>query len=150
MNTEFRVLVAGRLREEREKLGLSQGDMAELGGTKARTYQDWERAVAGVSTEFLALAALRGLDVTYVLTGVRGNTGGLSPDESSLLELYKLSDDQGRDALRTVAALASRRAGGSTGNKAATVTIGGDVGQSIAGDASFSAPVSFSSSKARK
>lgn len=139
MNTEFRVFVAGRLREEREKLGLSQGDMAELGGTKSRTYQDWERAIAGVSTEFLALAALRGLDVTYVLTGVRGNTGVLSPDESTLVERLRNGSPVLRGYLQEM--------GGAPSDAGNTVTIGGDVGQSIAGDQVNHAPVSFTVGK---
>src|SRR5258708_1507901 len=43
MNAEIRVIFGERLRQERERLGLSQADMAKLGGTKMRTYQDWER-----------------------------------------------------------------------------------------------------------
>src|SRR2546427_2689984 len=54
MNAEIRVIFGERLRQERERLGLSQADMAKLGGTKMRTYQDWERDVATVSAEFLA------------------------------------------------------------------------------------------------
>lgn len=71
MNTEIRVLMGSRLREERERLELSQSDMAALGATKPRTYQDWERGVAVVSAEFLAAVAARGVDVGYVITGQR-------------------------------------------------------------------------------
>ncbi|WP_200843237.1 helix-turn-helix domain-containing protein, partial [Raoultella sp. 18083] len=69
--------VAARLREERDRLGLSQAEMAALGDTKARTYQDWERAVASVSADFLGTVAGHGLDVTYVLTGNRVSLGPL-------------------------------------------------------------------------
>ncbi|CAN7514484.1 helix-turn-helix domain-containing protein [Acidovorax sp. LjRoot129] len=149
MNTEFRVLVAGRLREEREKLGLSQTDMAELGGTKARTYQDWERAVAAVGTEFLALAALRGLDAAYVLTGVRGNSGNLSPDESALLDLYKRADADGRGIVQAVAGLASRGSGVAN-QSGAHVHIAGSVGQQVQGDQTVTAPMTFNVGKGRK
>ncbi|MEJ2800896.1 helix-turn-helix transcriptional regulator [Comamonadaceae bacterium PP-2] len=72
MSTEIRVFLATRLREERERLGLSQAQMAQLGGTKTRTYQDWERGLATVSTEFLVVAAAAcSLDLMYVLKGVR-------------------------------------------------------------------------------
>ncbi|WP_250438903.1 helix-turn-helix domain-containing protein [Delftia tsuruhatensis] len=71
MNAEIRVIFGERLRQERERLGLSQADMAKLGGTKMRTYQDWERDVATVSAEFLARISAHGLDISFVLTGLR-------------------------------------------------------------------------------
>lgn len=77
MNTEFRIFLGERLRAERERLGLSQPDMAALGGVKPRTYQDWERGVAVVSAEFLSVANAHGLDSSYVITGQR-STGALS------------------------------------------------------------------------
>ena len=36
-----------------------------------RTYQDWERDVATVSAEFLARISAHGLDISFVLTGLR-------------------------------------------------------------------------------
>lgn len=72
MDTENRALFAARLREERDRLELSQADIAARCGAKPRTYQDWERGVASVSIEFLSTAmATVGLDAVYVLTGVR-------------------------------------------------------------------------------
>lgn len=71
MNAEIRVIFGERLRQERDRLGLSQADMAKLGGTKARTYQDWERDVSPVSAEFLARISAHGLDTPFVLTGMR-------------------------------------------------------------------------------
>lgn len=71
MVTDIRSSIGARLREERERLDLSQVQMAALAEFKLRTYQDWERGIAAVSSEFLALAAPHGLDVFYVLTGER-------------------------------------------------------------------------------
>lgn len=73
MKTEFRIFLGERLRAERERLGLSQPDMAALGGVKPRTYQDWERGVAVVSAEFLSVADEHGLDASYVITGHRSS-----------------------------------------------------------------------------
>ncbi|RYF02255.1 MAG: helix-turn-helix transcriptional regulator [Comamonadaceae bacterium] len=69
MSTEIRISMGERLRSERDRLGLSQPDMAALGGVKPRTYQDWERGVALVSAEFLSEADNHGVDVSYVITG---------------------------------------------------------------------------------
>ena len=63
--------MGARLREERERLGLLQPDMAALGQAKPRTYQDWERGIAVVGAEFLAAVAGHGVDVGYVITGQR-------------------------------------------------------------------------------
>jgi transcriptional regulator with XRE-family HTH domain len=121
MDTENRALFAARLREERDRLGLSQGDMAARCGAKPRTYQDWERAVASVSVEFLSTALTTvGLDAVYVLTGIRTPpdrlpvpTGAsvavkekapryLTPEQEALLDNYEAADERGRAAARSV------------------------------------------------
>ncbi len=103
VGTDFRNLLAERLRAERERLGRSQAEMAALGGTKHRTYQDWERGLSAVSSEFLMAAAVHGLDMVFVLTGNRGGAlGALSVEESSVLYNYRASTDGGRAAARAV------------------------------------------------
>lgn len=105
MTTEFRGLLVERLRAERARLGLSQAEMAERGGTKMRTYQDWERGVATVATEFLLAMGAHGLDVVYVLTGKREATLGLIPaDESALLDNYRAADAAGQASLQAAGA----------------------------------------------
>ena len=150
MNADFRVSMGDRLRQERERLGLLQPEMAALGGAKPRTYQDWERGVAAVSAEFLAAVAPRGLDVSFVVSGVSASASalGLTPDEARILATYKQADSQARQALESVAALAARSpAPSSTGN---TVTIGGDVGQQVNGDQTVTAPMTFNVGGKRK
>lgn len=63
--------IGDRIREERERMGLSQSDFASIGGASKRSQIDWEKGVAAPNAVFLAAAAARGVDVTYVLTGVR-------------------------------------------------------------------------------
>ncbi|MFS4552069.1 helix-turn-helix domain-containing protein [Comamonas resistens] len=145
MNTEIRGFLAQRLREERKRLKLSQDEMAALGGVKPRTYQDWERGIASANAEFLATAELSGMDAAYVLTGRRAAPTNMSAEQMVLLASFASSDEFGRSALLAVASLASRPA--SKEEKGNTVKIAGDVGQSIAGDASFAAPVSFAVGK---
>ena len=84
MSTEIRTSLSDRLRAERDRLGLSQPDMAALGDVKPRTYQDWERGIAAVSAEFLSVAGTHGLDASYVITGRRNLTGAApAPDSES-------------------------------------------------------------------
>ncbi len=121
MDTENRAVFAARLREERDRLGLSQADIAARCGAKPRTYQDWERAVASVSVEFLSTALTTvGLDAVYVLTGIRTppeqlpvrdgtpvatklkEPRYLTPEQEALLDNYNAADERGRAAARSV------------------------------------------------
>ncbi len=102
-----------RLREERVRLNREQAEMAELLGAKPRTYQDWERGVSAVSSEFLGTAAALGVDVLYVLTGQRTEPveSTLTPEERALLDNYQHSDEEARRSARLVLnALAQRKA----------------------------------------
>ena len=76
--------VSARFVEERERLRLSQSALADMGGTKLRTLQNWESAKNFPSSEFLADAAKFGIDVQYILTGTRtaGNLSGPAPAPS--------------------------------------------------------------------
>jgi transcriptional regulator with XRE-family HTH domain len=142
MNTENRALMGARLRLERERLELLQPDMAALGDVKPRTYQDWERGVAGVSAEFLAVVAAHGVDVLYVVTGERSGSASLSQAESELLTRLRQGSPVLRGYLQEVSAAPA--AGGGT------VTIGGDVGQQVNGNQTVTAPMTFNLGKGRK
>ena len=101
MDTENRALFAARLREERDRLELSQAEIAARCGAKPRTYQDWERGVASVSIEFLSTAmATVGLDAVYVLTGVRSAGMSVPPASNEGTPFtYKKTEVHGGGAL---------------------------------------------------
>ena len=125
------------------RLGLSQQGLADACGIARTMLSRYERAAAEPGAGSLIALASRGVDLQYVLTGARTPTTAqaLSPEQRVLLDSYESTDDAGRAALQAVATLAMRRsAAHQPGN---SVAIGGDVGQAIAGDATFSAPVSF-------
>lgn len=109
MVTDIRSSIGARLREERERLDLSQAQMAALAEFKLRTYQDWERGIAAVSSEFLALAAPHGLDVFYVLTGERMSSKlSLDPIQSAVLNsLAQCSPQRQMEAVQHMALLAA-------------------------------------------
>lgn len=104
MPEEIRLLLGTRLREERERLGFSQTAFGALAGVSLRTEQDWERGVSAVKSDFLTVAAAHGVDVLYVLTGVRSKAAesALSPEEESLLDNYKHASPAGKEAARAV------------------------------------------------
>lgn len=63
--------LAIRLVEERARLRYSQADFASKTGLSREGLRLYETGQRGMSAEFLAQAALLGLDVQYVLIGVR-------------------------------------------------------------------------------
>lgn len=87
----LRVLIGARLKEERERLGYNQIEFAAIGGASNRSQIDWEKGKQVPNAEFLALVALSGADVQYVLTG-KSSTTALAEDENELLNGYRRLD----------------------------------------------------------
>ncbi|WP_052166363.1 helix-turn-helix domain-containing protein [Methylobacter tundripaludum] len=63
--------IGDRLREERERLNLSQTSMAETAGTTKKTQIDYEKNRTPPKANYLAKVATYGVDVAYVITGIR-------------------------------------------------------------------------------
>lgn len=105
-----------RLREERERLGLSQVAFGELGGVKKVAQINYEKGNRSPDSEYLAAIAASGVDVLYVITGQRQSVPDraapidssedrltyepLSPDEKILLGNYRNSSAQAKAALK--------------------------------------------------
>lgn len=140
MNEEIRNIVGRRLKEEREKLAWPQAVLADVAGVSKRSVAAWESGESAPGADVLAVLSGKGVDVLYVLTGQHtpSDAASLSMEEAALVLRYRQRSPVLRAYLQEMGAATA------AGN---AVTIGGDVGQSIAGDASFSAPVSFGSSK---
>lgn len=66
-----RINISMRLKEERQRLELSQVEMAELGDISTRTQAAWEKGEQSPSADYLARVAAKGADVLYVITGRR-------------------------------------------------------------------------------
>ncbi|WP_225585368.1 helix-turn-helix domain-containing protein [Acidovorax sp. ACV01] len=62
--------IGKRLREERERLGLSQPAFAALAGTTKQTLFSWETGKTAPDGFQLAALATSGADVLYILTGM--------------------------------------------------------------------------------
>lgn len=67
----MRIAIGQRLKEERERLGMSQQAFAEIGGASKRSQVEWEKGAQVPNAEFLALIAERGADVAFIVTGTR-------------------------------------------------------------------------------
>ncbi|GLX14765.1 transcriptional regulator [Pseudomonas straminea] len=101
--------VGERLREERERLGQNQTDFGQAAGVSRGTQKAYELGSSSPDIRYLSGLQALGVDVTYVLTGLReaAEVGDLSPDESHLLADYRrLSDAQRTHTSHMVNALA--------------------------------------------
>jgi transcriptional regulator with XRE-family HTH domain len=109
MNTDFRTYISARLKEERGRLQLSQLELAEIGGVKLRTLQDWERGLAPVQTEFLAATRAHGMDVLYVVTGERVvapvPVNSLDVNQTAMLAAYDSLSERAKTMLRELAGM---------------------------------------------
>lgn len=128
-----------RLREERERLGMTQPVLAEVAGTTKKSQIDYEKNSAQPKSGYLMAIAAAGADVQYILTGVRSTTT-LTPDEKMLLEQYRAANPAGKNAIMGAAFGQS---------PAARVVIHGEVGQSF-GDVTGSAGVIIHAGKQKK
>ena len=121
MNERF--LIGARLREERERLGLTQ----DVLGVTPQSQRKYEKGESTPGADYLANFATLGGDILYVVTGRAG--GVLSHEESALLAGYRAMDDRGR-------AMVLAMIGGYTHPAAPSLTISGaTIGQVVQGDA---------------
>ncbi len=90
--------IGARLKEERERLGVSQTRMGEIGSVGKTTQINYEKGVYSPDATYLAAIAAEGVDVLYVLTGARAQISeeGLNEREKAVLTNYRSlpEDDQ--------------------------------------------------------
>lgn len=92
--------ISDRLREERERLRFSQAAFGEIGGVKANAQGKYEKGERSPDASYLAALAERGVDVLYVVTGLRTPllVDSLTAEESQLLEHYRTMSEKGQEA----------------------------------------------------
>ena len=79
-------MLGDRLKEERERLGLTQPEFSEAAGAKKRTLIDWEKGVSSPTAVQLSALAAIGLDVLYVVTGQRAGGAAAVPPARAVSE----------------------------------------------------------------
>jgi transcriptional regulator with XRE-family HTH domain len=108
-------MIGERLKEERERLGLTQEAFAAISGSKRRTLVDWEKGVSSPTAVQLSALSSAGVDVLYVLTGTR--LGGMPPapaltrEEAALLDNYRNSPPEAQAALKATSAALAKSGG---------------------------------------
>lgn len=81
--------IGDRLKEERERLRLSQTSLAEGAGTTKKTQIDYEKDKTQPKGRYLAAVASFGVDVAYVITGERLENTAITTMELSYLRLCR-------------------------------------------------------------
>lgn len=119
-----------RLREERRRLGKNQQDFAALGGVKKDAQLNYENGSRRPDSDYLTAIANAGVDVQYVITGVR-SPSTLTKEEVQLLEAYRTLDARGK---ATVIAILSALTGQEINSPIRNAFFHGNVGQAVQGD----------------
>lgn len=98
--------IGDRLREERERLKLSQEEFGAVGGVARNAQSNYEKGKRVPDAAYLAAIAEVGADVLYIVTGTRSDTSGavVSSDEAELLCVYRKCTQEGRRHLMVVGA----------------------------------------------
>ncbi|EDR0251093.1 helix-turn-helix transcriptional regulator [Salmonella enterica subsp. diarizonae] len=84
----MKISIGVRLKEERERLGLSQAALGEIGGVRKQAQLLYEKGERNPDTAYLSAISKFGVDIQYVMVGER-SISALSNDKSELLSLYR-------------------------------------------------------------
>lgn len=93
--------IGGRLLEERKRLGLTQSEVSKICEVAFSTYHTYEKGTRTPDAECLAKLYLAGVDVLYMVTGVRNNTE-LDNAEIAMLGLFRKAEPKMKKALLTM------------------------------------------------
>lgn len=116
--------VAERLKEERERLALSQPRFGDLAGVVKQTVIQWEKGASAPDAIQLSKLAAAGADVQYILTGERTaaptltaqqeragySVEVLSKEEQALLDNYRNSPETGKKIVEATVLAAAQPA----------------------------------------
>ncbi|NGO90497.1 MAG: helix-turn-helix domain-containing protein, partial [Halomonas sp.] len=75
----MKMSIGERLREERERIGLSQTALAQIGGVGKTTQIKYEKGASSPDSSYLSAVSDEGVDVFYVLKGQRSGTATAQP-----------------------------------------------------------------------
>lgn len=85
--------IGQRLREEREKIGLNQTAMGAVGGVRKQAQLKYENNESYPNAEYLAAVAKIGVDIQYVVLGIR-SAQAINDEEQQLLAAFRAASPQ--------------------------------------------------------
>jgi transcriptional regulator with XRE-family HTH domain len=94
--------VGERLREERERLGLSQAEFGALLGISRGTQKNYELGANSLDLRYVSALEEHGVDAAYVLTGRRSTPLGqlFTPAEEELINQFRSISEDDQKAIR--------------------------------------------------
>jgi len=127
--------IGERLKSERTRLGFNQTEFAAIGGVQRRAQLFYEQDERRPDAGYLQAVARLGVDVQFVVTGIRSGQA-LSMDEEQLVARFRNLDLMGKARLLGIIEGISNSdtAPPSQTHKRIQMTIHGSVGQQITGD----------------
>ncbi|MFP3567324.1 helix-turn-helix domain-containing protein [Paraburkholderia sp. SIMBA_030] len=90
-----------RLRQERMRVGLSQEELAAVGGLQKKAQMNYESGARSPDANYLMALLQVGVDIVYVITG-EAAFRTLPADESELLGGYRLLNVPSKAAVRSL------------------------------------------------
>jgi len=75
-----------RLKEERKRLKWSQTEMGQIGGIGRLAQLQYESEATAPTTRYLSLIGARGVNLAYVVLGIRLEDAALSPEQLNRVE----------------------------------------------------------------
>ena len=121
--------IGTRLREERERLGMTQEGFGQAGGVLKRALIRYEKGERMPDATFLAAIAAAGADVLYILTGQRSGVASAAPVAAepaaqlsrralAVAQNYEATSEEGKKIIEA-AAFAAAKPAAKRGAKAA-------------------------------
>lgn len=129
-----------RLEEERDRLGLKKGQMAEAGKVAPSTYTSYVQGDRVPDLNALVAWAEAGADALYIALGQR-MPNLLAPEEEMVLGGYRKLDARGRAGVLALI-------GGMQPQGGTSIRVQGDVGQYV--DGPINTPFTIDMRKERK
>ncbi len=115
--------IGPRLREERERLGLTQRVFGDIGGVEPNAQGKYESGERTPRVDYLAALAKRGVDALYVLSGAHtpAPLDSLTVDEDRVLALFRRLPEADQVALRHLLQRLAGEAGERDGGQVRTL-----------------------------
>jgi transcriptional regulator with XRE-family HTH domain len=103
-------LFSERLKDARERIPLTQDEIALKTGIPKRSYCAYEAGDIAPSAKLLKALALMGMDIGYLLTGSRAAAVSptLSPRQRALLDNYEHAPEDGKKIIEGTASMAAQ------------------------------------------
>lgn len=119
---EFRIEFGERLRAERNRLGFTQPELAQIAAVQKQAQMKYENGSRSPAAEYLAAVSSAGVDVAFVLTG---EPAQFTSDEAELVRRYRCATAQLQQAaLAVLSALPPAES-----PQISTVNVGDNFGQ---------------------